>query len=231
MASSLDPSLEGTLSRLSMGMEETLPSSGCPRWASSEIPTSHTSTETTFRLQIWCPSSSTRKGWTSGAMTKPRFIRGLQQGLLEGIEHKVCSCVNALTSQLLFKGRSIMRRLSKPRGLKPLVLAIVSTFAIAGAQVQAQEDALKSLGEPLVIAKQGSFMVGGRRITAPNGQTYPIDHLYAQFQIPLNARHLPMVMVHGAGQTGKGFESTPDGREGFQSLFVRRGFAVYVVDF
>ena len=124
-----------------------------------------------------------------------------------------------------------MRRLSKPRGLKPLVLAIVSTFAIAGAQVQAQEDALKSLGEPLVIAKQGSFMVGGRRITAPNGQTYPIDHLYAQFQIPLNARHLPMVMVHGAGQTGKGFESTPDGREGFQSLFVRRGFAVYVVDF
>src|SRR5207302_1887041 len=70
----------------------------------------------------------------------------------------------------------------------------------------------------------------GRLITA-NGQTYPMDHLYVQFQIPVNARDLLLVMVHGALQTGKGWESTSDGREGFQSIFVRRGFAVYVVDF
>jgi pimeloyl-ACP methyl ester carboxylesterase len=99
--------------------------------------------------------------------------------------------------------------------------------------------------EPLTIAEQGSFFVGGRTVTAPGsfdpgrffipfqseGQTYSIEHLYAQYQIPPQARPLPIVMVHGGCQTGKTWDSTPDGREGFQTIFVRRGFAVYVIDF
>lgn len=105
----------------------------------------------------------------------------------------------------------------------------------------------KSAGdqEPLVIAEQGSFFVGGRTVAAAGnfdpgrffvpfsseGQTYSIGHLYAQYQIPPNARKLPLVMVHGGCQTGKTWDTTPDGREGFQTIFVRRGFAVYVIDF
>ena len=58
-----------------------------------------------------------------------------------------------------------------------------------------------------------------------------MDHLYAQFQIPPNARPLPLVMVHGFGQMGKAWESTPDGRAGYQTIFLRRGFAVYIVDY
>jgi len=99
--------------------------------------------------------------------------------------------------------------------------------------------------EPLTIAEQGSFFVGGRTVTAAGafdparfflpfsseGQTYSIEHLYAQYQIPPNARRMPIVMVHGGCQSGKTWESTPDGREGFQTIFVRRGFAVYVIDF
>jgi pimeloyl-ACP methyl ester carboxylesterase len=38
-------------------------------------------------------------------------------------------------------------------------------------------------------------------------------------------------MVHGGCQTGKTWDTTPDGREGFQTIFVRRGFGVYVIDF
>src|SRR5260370_26099095 len=38
-------------------------------------------------------------------------------------------------------------------------------------------------------------------------------------------------MIHGANSTGSVWESTPDGRDGYQTIFLRRGFAVYVVDF
>jgi pimeloyl-ACP methyl ester carboxylesterase len=40
----------------------------------------------------------------------------------------------------------------------------------------------------------------------------------------------PIVMIHGGGQTGTNFTGTPDGREGWAQYFLRRGYAVYVVD-
>jgi pimeloyl-ACP methyl ester carboxylesterase len=41
----------------------------------------------------------------------------------------------------------------------------------------------------------------------------------------------PLVLVHGAGQTGAAtWIATPDGREGWAPYFVRRGFTTYVVD-
>ena len=49
--------------------------------------------------------------------------------------------------------------------------------------------------------------------------------------IPARRRHpYPIVMVHGGSQTGTNFTGTPDGREGWAQYFVRRGYAVYVVD-
>jgi pimeloyl-ACP methyl ester carboxylesterase len=109
----------------------------------------------------------------------------------------------------------------------------------------AQEIKSSSGKEPLTIAEQGSFFAGGRAITAAGkfdpgrsffpfqseGQSYTVGHLYAQYQIPPDARRLPLVMVHGGCETGKSWDTTADGREGFQTLFVRRGFAVYVIDY
>ena len=46
----------------------------------------------------------------------------------------------------------------------------------------------------------------------------------------MQARRLPLVMWHGAGQSAKTWETTPDGREGYQNIFLRRGFAVYLLD-
>ena len=37
-------------------------------------------------------------------------------------------------------------------------------------------------------------------------------------------------MVHGGSMSGTNFTGTPDGREGWAQYFVRRGYAVYVVD-
>ena len=92
----------------------------------------------------------------------------------------------------------------------------------------------------LVIREQGSFAVGGTVRSTPGtynnnnptaeGQTFHGDHLYAFYQIPQNAKALPIVMLHGAYQSARSWETTPDGREGFQTIFLRRGFPVYLVD-
>jgi pimeloyl-ACP methyl ester carboxylesterase len=92
----------------------------------------------------------------------------------------------------------------------------------------------------LIIKEQGSFAVGGTVITnpgtfdpynqTPDGQTFHGDHAYVFYQIPANARNYPLVMWHGFGQFSKTWETTPDGREGFQNIFLRRQFSVYVID-
>ena len=93
---------------------------------------------------------------------------------------------------------------------------------------------------PIVIEKQGSFAVGGTVVKTPGtydnkkpsaaGQSFHGDHLYAFYQVPQNSKTLPIVMLHGAFQSARSWETTPDGREGFQTLFLRRGYPVYLVD-
>jgi len=93
---------------------------------------------------------------------------------------------------------------------------------------------------PLIIQEQGSFAVGGTVLTnpgtfdpvkmSPEGQTFHGDHAYVFYQIPANARKLPLVLWHGYGQFSKTWGTTPDGREGYQNIFLRRGFGVYVID-
>jgi pimeloyl-ACP methyl ester carboxylesterase len=84
--------------------------------------------------------------------------------------------------------------------------------------------------EPLVIKAQGSFAVGGVVTRGPDGHTRHGDHAYVSYQIPVNSRRLPLVMLHGNQQFSKTWETTPDGREGFQNIFLRRGFSIYLVD-
>ncbi|MGH8383402.1 alpha/beta hydrolase [Pseudomonas sp.] len=94
---------------------------------------------------------------------------------------------------------------------------------------------------PLIIKDQGSLTAGGGLITQPgtfdpykplmpDGQTYHGDHVYAFYQVPVDARPLPILMLHGAGQSAKSWETTADGREGFQNIFLRRGFSTYLID-
>jgi len=93
----------------------------------------------------------------------------------------------------------------------------------------------------LIIKEQGSFAVGGTKFSAegtfdlaqplkPDGQTFHGDHAYVFYQVPQEARKYPMVFLHGAGQSKKTWETTPDGREGFQNIFLRRGYGVYLLD-
>lgn len=100
----------------------------------------------------------------------------------------------------------------------------------------------------IVIEEQGSFAVGGTVVKdsgtfdavahgafnpanqSSAGQTLHGDHAYVFYQIPEDARKLPLVFWHGYGQSAKTWETTADGREGFQNIFLRRRFPVYLID-
>jgi len=84
--------------------------------------------------------------------------------------------------------------------------------------------------EPLSIASQGYLFAGGKYSTV-NGKEVMSGQIYAEYQIPARKPFpYPIVMVHGAIQTGTNFTGTPDGREGWAQFFLRQGYAVYVVD-
>jgi Alpha/beta hydrolase family len=82
--------------------------------------------------------------------------------------------------------------------------------------------------DPITVVGQGSFAFGGNVIADAAGRTLHVDHGYAQFQIPDRPRDLAIVMWHASSSAT--WESTFDGREGFQTEFLRRGFPVYVID-
>lgn len=94
--------------------------------------------------------------------------------------------------------------------------------------------------EALTIEKQGSFFAGGAVKDAEEkfdplkpdakNQTLHGDHAYVFYQIPASGKNTPLVFLHGAGQSSRTWESTPDGRDGFQNIFLKRGFPVYLVD-
>ncbi|HZM46867.1 MAG TPA: alpha/beta hydrolase [Burkholderiales bacterium] len=84
--------------------------------------------------------------------------------------------------------------------------------------------------KPLEIADQGCFFAGGRYAETDDGRVI-LGQMYVQYQVPRTRRHPhPVVMIHGGGQTGVNFLSTPDGRRGWADYFVANGFTVYVVD-
>ena len=83
---------------------------------------------------------------------------------------------------------------------------------------------------PLVLAKASYFFVGGKIDPSVEGSPM-VGQMYVEYMIPQTLRHpYPVIMVHGGSQTGTNFTGTPDGREGWAQYFVRRGYAVYVVD-
>jgi hypothetical protein len=80
---------------------------------------------------------------------------------------------------------------------------------------------------PIELKTMGSLYAGGGVIASDSG-VFHYDHLYAYYHVPVKARKHPLVMWHGC--LSPAWETTPDGREGFQPIFVRRGWSVYVID-
>jgi pimeloyl-ACP methyl ester carboxylesterase len=115
--------------------------------------------------------------------------------------------------------------------------ASIASLILAGTGV--------ALADSLVIKEQGSFFVGGRTIftdtltgmisgfpgTDINSGHITVDQMYVQYQIPEGGEtHVPVVMIHGCCLSAKSYETTPDGRIGWNEYFLRKKRAVYLPD-
>jgi hypothetical protein len=109
---------------------------------------------------------------------------------------------------------------------------ITAMFLLAGCNLHDHEPAL-------TILKQGWFSAGGKvthekgtldDVYKTDGQSIHYDHAVAFFQIPPHARKTSAVFLHGNTQTGRCWSTTPDGREGFAEIFLRKGFSTYLID-
>jgi hypothetical protein len=126
--------------------------------------------------------------------------------------------------------------------MRHLVVGLVLSIPLLGALLPgpAVAETPSSTEGPLVISRQGSFFLGGReqlsstlgrgKSSAPPG-TITVNQVYVRYQTPPNAEARPnVVLIHGCCLTGKTWETTPDGRMGWDEYFVRRGFSTYVLD-
>jgi hypothetical protein len=109
-------------------------------------------------------------------------------------------------------------------GVRLRVGVFVSLLAamVTGSSVGAQRP-----NAPITIQKQGSFAIGGKLLGDP-GKSLSCDHGYVEYQIPVNPRRVNLLMWHSAAATA--WMNRWDGGEGFQSIFLRRGFPVYIWD-
>lgn len=100
--------------------------------------------------------------------------------------------------------------------------------------------------DSIEITGQGSFSVSGTTIRRSGvydnskfagwaeqietGQSYRGDHAFVNYQIPAKANAYPLVFIHGYGGSGVCWEMTPDGRDGFSTLMLRKKYPTYVMD-
>lgn len=118
---------------------------------------------------------------------------------------------------------------------------------IGGFDVDFKDDTivLTSQENGLSIKEEGMFSSGGKVTEAVDGEfdettnwldstrkgnTAHIDHANVLYQIPQNETGLPMVFLHGYGQSRMGWMTTPDGREGWSTSFLKKGHSVFLVD-
>lgn len=117
---------------------------------------------------------------------------------------------------------------------KKIILSVITAMSFAASSAFAMK--------PVTIQDQGSFMAGGTVVTADGtyngfndpkdlaGNTLHGDHAYVFYQIPKKAKKYALIFLHGYGQSGKSWETTPDGRDGFQNIFLERGYKTFIVD-
>jgi len=111
----------------------------------------------------------------------------------------------------------------KSKSVPTAIAAVLglAVLAIAGPGAAQQR-------EPILIDRQGAFAVGGAVLGDPVASSLHCDHGVVEFQIPPDPRAVNLLMWHSASAVA--WQQRWDGGEGFQSIFLRRGFPVYLWD-
>jgi len=108
------------------------------------------------------------------------------------------------------------------------VLMTVAASRPAPAQTTASST---SPGPVLDIAEWSYFWYGVEHATLARGTMCNGMQMYVEHWIPREVRHpYPVVLIHGGYGQGSDWISTPDGRRGWATLLLEKGYAVYVLD-
>lgn len=104
--------------------------------------------------------------------------------------------------------------------LASLLLALLSGCVVP-------EGARRNARAPITLQEQGAFSVGGTVIGDEKASLH-CDHGYVDYEIPVKPRRYNLVMWHSASAAA--WLNRWDGGEGYQSIFLRRGYPVYIWD-
>jgi pimeloyl-ACP methyl ester carboxylesterase len=75
-----------------------------------------------------------------------------------------------------------------------------------------------------------AFYVGGS-YGVSDGERFMHGQMFVERLLPERRRHrVPLLLIHGGGQTAVGWLTTPDERRGWAELFAADGWVVYIVD-
>ena len=112
------------------------------------------------------------------------------------------------------------------------MLALLSTGAFANEKLTLETQGHFAAGG-ITIQREGTYdnkKFGGWASPIEQGQSYRADHAIVSYQIPAKAKNAPLLFIHGYGGSGLCWEMTPDGREGFSTLMLRRHYPAFVMD-
>jgi pimeloyl-ACP methyl ester carboxylesterase len=104
------------------------------------------------------------------------------------------------------------------------ILALCTSIASAQSSYRA---------EPEVPAVRTFFHVGGGYSDDGSGGHIFKDQMYVEKLSPVSSRRnesIPIILIHGQGQTGTNFLNKPDGGKSWTSQFLDAGRTVYIVD-
>jgi hypothetical protein len=144
------------------------------------------------------------------------------------------------------------------KGGKPsaLISAVLCALGLMTMAATAQDYSAVQPNGPLLLQEYGSFFISGNLATCPtppppaansdmcsrttNPGLHMINQMYVQFMKPLREegrrkhpigkREYPIGIVHGCCLSTKSWQTTPDGRMGWDEYFVREGFDTYMID-
>ena len=114
------------------------------------------------------------------------------------------------------------------------IIAISMSLALSACSTNYDDTDLISIKEQGVFSAGGSIKGDTTNFNPykPESKDMTIhgDHATVFYQIPKDAHKYPLVFLHGAGQSMRTWQTTPDGRDGMQNIMLKNNYAVYLVD-
>lgn len=115
-----------------------------------------------------------------------------------------------------------------PQGFRTgLIASALALILSLGACGQTPNSASTLPSNAIILLKEGSFEAGGQ-VIGDTGRTTSCDHGHVEYQIPIHYRATSLFLWHSSSAAV--WQRRWDGGDGFQSIFLRRGWPIYIWD-